>query len=139
MANSQITKRLIDRLKPRESEYFVWDEALVGFGVRVQKTGAMSYIVKYRAGSGRSAPTRRLTLGRVGTLTPDEARTLARRTLGSVAHGEDPAAQRAAEKRASTLAEVGEAFLTEHVEAKRSASSAASYRDLLERLAYPDV
>jgi hypothetical protein len=138
VASGQITKRLLDSLEPREAEYFVWDGSLAGFGVRVQSTGARSYVVKYRAGSGRGAPTRRLTLGKVGTLTPDEARTLAKKTLGSVAHGADPAAQRAAEKRASTLAEVAEQFLTEHVEAKRSASSAKSYRDLLE-VAVPDL
>jgi integrase len=34
---------------------------------------------------------------------------------------------------------VAEQFLTEHVEAKRSASSAKSYRDLLERLAIPEL
>lgn len=84
MASKQITKRLIDGLKPRASEYFVWDGSLAGYGVRVQTTGAMSYVVKYRAGSGRAAPTRRLTLAKIGTLTPDEARTLARKTLGSV-------------------------------------------------------
>ena len=78
-------------------------------------------------------------VGKAGTITPDEARTLAKKTLGSVAHGADPAAQRAADKRASTLAEVAEQFLTEHVEAKRSASSAKSYRDLLERLAIPEL
>lgn len=135
----QITKRLVDALRPRDGEYFVWDASLAGFGVRVQTTGAMSYVVKYRAGTGRAAPTRRMTLGRVGTLTPDEARALARKTLGSVAHGADPAAQRAAEKRASTLAEVAELFLVEHVEAKRASSSASSYRDVLERLALPDL
>jgi integrase len=139
MASSQITKRLIDGLKPRESEYFIWDSSLAGYGVRIQTTGAMSFVVKYRAGSGRAAPTRRLTLAKVGTITPDEARTLAKKTLGSVAHGADPAAQRAAEKRASTLAEVAEQFLSEHVQAKRSASSAGSYRDLLERLAFPEL
>jgi integrase len=139
MASGQITKRLIDGLKPKNSEYFVWDPSLPGFGVRVQVTGARSYVVKYRAGSGRSAPTRRLTLAKIGTLTPDEARTLAKKTLGSVAHGADPAAQRAADKRASTVAEIAVQFLTEHVEAKRSASSAASYRDLLERLIFPDL
>ena len=117
----------------------MWDAALSGFGVRVQTTGAKSYVVKYRAGTGRGAPTRRLTLAKAGTITPDEARTLAKKTLGSVAHGADPAAQRAAEKRASTLAEVAEQFLVEHVEAKRAASSAVSYRDLLERLALPDL
>jgi integrase len=139
VATSQITKRLVDSLKPREGEYFVWDGSLSGFGVRVQSTGAMSYVVKYRAGSGRSAPTRRLTLAKAGTITPDEARTLAKKTLGSVAHGADPAAERAANKRASTLADVAEQFLTEHVKAKRSASSAKSYRDLLERLAVPEL
>ncbi len=139
MGKLQIGKRLVDGLKARDTEYFVWDGALAGFGIRVQSTGAMSYVVKYRAGSGRSAPTRRITLGRVGILTPEEARTLARKTLGSVAHGADPAALRAAEKRAATLSDVAEQFLTEHAEAKRAASTAASYRDLLERLALPDL
>ena len=139
VASGQITKRLLDGLEKGEAEYFVWDGSLAGFGVRVQTTGARSYVVKYRAGSGRGAPTRRLTIGKVGTLTPDEARTLAKKMLGSVAHGADPAAQRAADKRASTLAEVAEQFLTEHVEAKRATSSAASYRDLLERLAIPEL
>jgi integrase len=138
-ASTQITKRLIDGLKPRGGEYFVWDGSLAGYGVRVQSTGAMSYVVKYRAGSGRAAPTRRLTLAKVGTITPDEARMLAKKTLGSVAHGADPAAQRAADKRASTLAEVAEQFLTEHMDAKRSASSARSYRDLFERLVFPEI
>lgn len=134
-----ITKRLIDSLKPDGGERFVWDSALPGFGVRVQKTGAMSYVVKYRAGSGRAAPTRRLTLAKIGTLTPDEARKQARKVLGAVANGADPAAQRAAEKRASTLAEVAEQFLTRHVAAKRAESTAESYRDLLERLALPEL
>ena len=77
-------------------------------------------------------------MGRIGVLTPDEARTLARKMLASVAHGSDPAAQRAAERRAATIAEVAEQFLREHVEAKRAAATAASYRDLLERLAIPE-
>jgi len=139
VAKLLISRRLIDGLEPRDHEYFVWDGALPGFGVRVQTTGASSYVVKYRAGSGRSAPTRRITLGRVRVLTPDEARTLARKTLGSVAHGTDPAALRAAEKRAATLSDVAEQFLTEHAETKRAASTAASYRDLLERLALPEL
>src|ERR1700754_3378569 len=105
MPTQQITKRLIDSLEPQGREYFVWDASLAGYGVRIQTTGAMAYVVKYRAGGGRSAPTRRLTLAKVGTITPDEARTLAKRTLGSVAHGADPAAQRAADRRASSLAE----------------------------------
>lgn len=78
-------------------------------------------------------------MAKVGTLTPDEARTQAKKTLGSVANGVDPAAVRAAEKRASTLADVVDQFLTKHVEAKRAENTAASYRDLLERLVLPEL
>ena len=87
----------------------------------------------------RSADQARYIIQRRQNHPPDEARTLARKTLGSVANGADPAAQRAADKRASTFAEAAEQFLLEHVEAKRSASSARSYRDLLERLALPEI
>jgi Acyl-CoA dehydrogenase, N-terminal domain len=38
---------------------------------------------------GMGTPTRRVTLGAVGKLTPDEARKLAKTTLGAVAHGAD--------------------------------------------------
>ena len=130
---------MVDSLKPANADYFVWDETLIGFGLRVQPTGAKSYIVKYRAGPGRGAPTRRVTLGRVGTLTPDEARSLARKTLGAVAHGSDPAAAKAAERRASTLQEVAEIFIAEHAEAKRKPATAAHYRSLLERLVLPGL
>jgi integrase len=137
MHDRRITKRLVDGLRPSGDDHFVWDNTLIGFGVRVQPTGAKSYVVKYRAGSGRGAPTRRVTLGRVGTLTPDEARVLARKTLGAVAHGSDPAAVKAAERRTSTLRELAEIFLAEHVEVKRKPTTAAHYRSLLERIVLP--
>jgi hypothetical protein len=70
MHGCRITKRLVDSLKPNGADSFVWDDSLIGFGVRVQLSGAKSYVVKYRAGSGRGAPTRRLTLGRVGDTHP---------------------------------------------------------------------
>src|SRR3974390_3380968 len=98
MHGKPITKRHVDALIPTNREYFVWDRDLKGFGLRVQPSGEKSYVVKYRAGSGRGAPTRRGALGAGGTLTPDQARRLAKTTLGSVAHGLDPAAVKAAER-----------------------------------------
>jgi integrase len=139
MRDHRITKRLVDSLKPTGDDRFVWDDTLIGFGVRVQPTGVKSYVVKYRAGSGRGAPTRRVTLGRVGTLTPDEARALARKTLGAVALGNDPAAAKAADRRASTLRELADIFLAEHVEAKRKPTTAAHYRSLLAGVVLPEL
>ena len=137
MSKSRITKRLVDSLRPGVREYFSWDSDLPGFGLRVQPSGAKSYVVKYRAGTGRSAPTRRVTIGSVGKIAPDQARATAKKTIGAVAQGTDPASERAAEKRSVTLQELGELFLTEHVDAKRKASTAIHYRDILNRLVLP--
>jgi hypothetical protein len=63
------------------------DGAIKGFGVRMKPSGAASYLVQYRTREGR---TRRLVLGRVGVLTPDEARLQAgegRRPLHRLAKG----------------------------------------------------
>ena len=70
----KITKRLIDTLRPdaNGAEVFRWDSELRGFGVRIMPSGVASYHIQYRTPEGR---TRRMAIGRVGTLTPDEART----------------------------------------------------------------
>jgi integrase len=138
MDGRRITKRLVDSLGPTGSEYFVWDSKLSGFGVRVQPSGIMAYIAKYRAGSGRSAPTRRVTLGRVGTITPDEAEKLAKRVLGAVAHGADPAAAKAADRRGSTLNELADLFLADHIQAKRKPATAGHYRHILKKVVLPE-
>ena len=63
MAGQRITKRVVDSLKIKPSEYAIWDAQMPGFGVRVRPTGAKSYVVVYRAGSGRGARYRRYTVG----------------------------------------------------------------------------
>jgi hypothetical protein len=73
------------------------------------------------------------------TLTPDDARTLAKKTLGAVAHGNDPAALKAAERRASSLRELAGIYLTEHVDAKRKPKTAELYRSLLEKIVLPEL
>jgi hypothetical protein len=50
---ARITKRLVDGLKPTGTDYYVFDTDTIGFAVRVRSTGGMSYIVQYKAGSGR--------------------------------------------------------------------------------------
>lgn len=139
MGDRRITKRIVDGLRPREVDYTAWDSEVRGFGVRVRPSGTKSYVVAYRAGSGRASPMRRVTLARVGDVTPDQARTLAEKVRGSIAHGVDPAAIKANERRAHTLRELAAMFLAEHVEAKRKASTAEQYRDALDRLVLPEL
>jgi integrase len=136
MAGQRITKRVVDSLENKSCEYAVWDAQLPGFGVRVRPTGAKSYMVSYRVGSGRTAPKTRLTIGAVGKITPEQARTLAQGILGSVAGGRDPAKERRKAKTSAenTLRSVAENYLAREGGQLRTADVR---RATLKRLVYP--
>jgi integrase len=137
MTIQRITKRTVDSLKSNGCDFTVWDDAVTGFGVRVRPTGSMSYVVVYRAGSGRGAPVRRYTIAAVGKITPERARTRAKVILGAVAHGHDPANEKTAERGTPTVAELADRFMADHVRAKRKAGTAEFYRDILDRIVKP--
>lgn len=98
MSGQTITKTLVDGLEKQASEYTVWDGKLPGFGVRVRPSGAKSFIIVYRAGTGRTAPVRRYTVAAVGKVAPEAARTQAKILLGTIANGADPAAEKRANR-----------------------------------------
>ena len=139
MTAQRITKRMVDALQSNGSEFTVWDDAVTGFGVRVRPTGTKSYVVIYRAGSGRGAPVRRNTIAAVGKIAPDRARARAMVILGSVAHGHDPADQKTTERGTLTVGELADRFMADHVRAKRKAGTAEFYRDILDRIVKPAV
>lgn len=139
MSVVKLTKRAVDALKPRQKPYIAFDAALKGFGVRVLPTGARSWIIEYRpGGGGRAVGKRRLKLGDVGEMTPDQARNAARTALSKVRLGADPAAERSAARRQMTIAALAEEFISEHAQAKCKRSTAANYADMLRRIVVPE-
>ena len=52
---AKITKRLVDGLAAKATDYFVWDDELAGFGIRVLPSGRKAYVVQYRAGGDRKS------------------------------------------------------------------------------------
>lgn len=95
---------------PKDS--IAWDEgkgAVSGFGVRRQKSPAVSYFLKYRTVDGRQ---RWQTIGRHGApWTPDMARNEAKRLLGEIVAGNDPAAVKQGIKKAATVSELCDEYL----------------------------
>lgn len=130
----KLTKRVIDALplKPAK-ETFAWDSELRGFGVRVQPSGMATYFVYYRTTDGRQ---RKLALGRVGVLTPEEARKFARACLAEVAGGADPSATRSAIRAAITVAELCDAYLAD-AKGRVKASTLAMDESRIERHVKP--
>jgi len=108
----KITKRLVDGLRPDPAgrDLFVWDDALKGFGLRMKPSGAASYLIQYRNAHGQ---TRRMVVSKVGILTPEEARDVARDKLAEAAKGADPSAERHAAREALTVGELCDWYLTE--------------------------
>ncbi|MBX6746858.1 MAG: integrase arm-type DNA-binding domain-containing protein [Acetobacteraceae bacterium] len=130
----KLTKRVIDALPAKPlREVFAWDSELRGFGVRVQPSGVATYLVKYRNAEGRQ---RKLALGRVSTLTPEEARKLARERLTEVANGADPSAARHQLRNAMTVAELCDLYLQE-AKGRVKASTLAMDRSRIERHVKP--
>jgi len=137
MTNQRITKRTVDALQSNGRDFTAWDGTVSGFGVRVRRSGAKSYVVVYRAGAGRGAPVRRYTIAAVGKITPADARARAKFILGAVANGHDPAHQRTSERGTSKVSELADQFMADHVRAKRKAATAEFYRDILDRIVKP--
>jgi integrase len=105
----KLTKRVIDAARATKGELFLWDDELPGFGVRVKKSGAKSFLVQYRNANGRS---RRLTVGRYGVLTAEEGRKAAKQALAEVVGGADPAESRKLARGAMTIEELCREYLT---------------------------
>jgi integrase len=102
----RIGLREVRALRPGE---IIWDTAVTGFAARRQKGEAVTYLVKYRATGGRQ---RWHTIGRHGApWTPESARAEARRILGEVVTGADPAAEKRAQRKATTVAELCDDYL----------------------------
>lgn len=134
----KLSKRVVDALTPNEKPQVHYDADLKGFGVRVMPSGHKSWIVEYRpGGGGRNVSTKRMSLGGVGTLMPDEARRAARDILAEVRLGGDPAASRSSNRKMPTVAEVCDDFLQHHVKLKLKETTEAAYADHINRFIVP--
>ena len=139
MPHIRITKRAVDALKPTDKYYIEWDEDLRGFGIRVYPSGQKTYVVQYRLpGRGRRSFARRIALGEHGELTPDQARTLAKRELGKVAGGGDPAGTRAQSRQAASVKELGANYF-EEIESRHKKSTITEYRRLWKKHVLPKI
>ncbi|MET4697998.1 integrase [Constrictibacter sp. MBR-5] len=130
----KLTKRLVESIEPEATEVVVWDTEISGFGVRVSPAGRRSYILKYRAGHGRSAPIRKPTIGVHGNITLEQARAIARDMMGQVAAGRDPSAERKAEAELPTMKDLAAAYL-DAFKAKRTIDEDKAKFARLEKLA----
>lgn len=137
MTQVKLTKTFIDGLDPAKADKdnTYWDISMPGFGVRVKPPATKSYVIQYRA-AGRS---RRMTLGKHGRITLDGAKKEARKYLGQVTTGQDPARERAEQRSAPTVKELATDYLQRHAEPKKRPASVRGDRSMLDRFILPKL
>lgn len=136
---AKITKTVVDASEPVEGvRYCVWDTEIKGFRLRVMPTGRKVYELRYRVGSRQ----RLSTIGTHGSpWTADTARSRAKTMLFSVAHGEDPQADKEKARAAMTVSELVTLYLEQGPADKpgKRASSWATDKYNLKRHAEPQI
>jgi integrase len=105
MSGKRIGLKEVRALGPGKT---IWDSAVPSFGARRQKGPAVAYVLKFRTEEGRQ---RWHTIGRHGPWTPDMAREEAKRLLGDIVKGGDPAATKTAARKAPTVSELCDLYL----------------------------
>jgi integrase len=121
-----LSKDSVDRAAPGDKRYVVWDTKLRGFGVRIEAAPSTTktFIFRYRAGGGRRGTLRQYKLGRYGDITPDEARKAAKEAHRRISAGEDPQAERAADRAILTIGELCDLYVAEGCETKKPTTKA---------------
>ena len=128
MTTRRLSKKVVDALPVRDAVYVAYDDSLAGFGCRVTPKGARSWIVEYRPhGGGRRVAKKRITLGQVSVLTPDQARQTAAEILAKVRLGHDVPHDRAGRRSAPTLSDWPTASCGRKIRPTRKPRTSALY------------
>ncbi len=122
----KLTKRVVDALSVETNDAVFWDRELAGFGVRVYATGRKVYVVQSRGPWG----PKRVTLGKHGELSCDEARKQAALVIDRIKRGEEPEPK--PPEAELTVAGLAERFMSDHVGTHCKPDTARTYRSLLE-------
>ena len=127
----KLTKRTVDALEADGKDVLFWDRELAGLGVRVHTTGRKTWVVQSRGPGG----PKRVTLGRHGELTVDEARKQAALLIDRIKRGEEPIPP--PHEAESTVSGLADRFMRTHVERHLKPASVAAYRTVLDKYILP--
>jgi integrase len=118
---TRLTKTTVGKLvcPPGRKEAFYWDAEISGLGLRVYPSGRKVWVMQYRDAGSR---TRRHPIGPAPAIDPAAARKLAGDLLRRVAGGANPSVERRQARKAATVGDIFEAYLT-HAEKEQRPSS----------------
>ncbi|MCY4284743.1 MAG: site-specific integrase [Thiotrichales bacterium] len=129
-----LSSRTVEQLSVQKDTVF-WDRTLTGFGVRVYPTGGKVYVAQARGPKG----PKRVTVGRHGVLTAEQARKRAAHLIARVKAGEPPVPEPLASPRptGSTVRTLAKRFLTDYAAVRYKPGTLAWTRTAIHRHIIP--
>jgi integrase len=100
-------KTVIEKLATTEKTTTFWDSKDTGFGVRVQPSGAKTFFFQGRS-KGKLI---KVTIGRFGALTVEQARDLAKQHAADLTRGIDPRTKRQADEEQASFGDMLTAYI----------------------------
>ena len=130
-----ISKRTVDALSVENTDAIFWDRNLQGFGVRVYPSGRKVYVVQSRGPGG----SKRVTLGRHGRVTAEQARKTAAEVIDRIKSGLEPfpSETEMEPETGPTVADLADRFMRAHVAVNCKTATAVRYRGLLKNSILP--
>ena len=131
-----ISKRTVEALKVEKDTVF-WDRELTGFGVRAYPSGSRYYVAQTRGPEGQ----KRVTVGRHGVISADQARRRAALIIARIKAGEEPvpALLEARTATGPTVAELAARYLEEHVLVRCKPRTARTHCQLIGKHLLPEL
>src|SRR5271165_727400 len=130
----RITQRTIKKLTPPAIDnQIVYDAEIPGFGVRITRAGAVSFILNYRV-HGRE---RRITIGKHPEWTATAARERALDLRRGIRNGHDPLEAREQDRDQPTLNELATEYIDKHASVHKAPSSLRNDHQMLSGLILP--
>src|SRR6516225_7031464 len=127
----RLTELTVKKAKPQAAAYLIWDTQQHGLVLRIQPTGKKSWNVIY----SRHGRPRWLYLGNANAIALSDARRLAAKAMLAVAEGNDPAAEKQAERSAGTFSDLTNKYV--ELYAKKNNKSWEQADALVRRHALP--
>jgi integrase len=134
MAEKLTDTAVKDLAPPAAGNRITYDTEVKGFGVRITKAGAKAFILNYRAGGNE----KRITIGSYPDWHVNDARKEAKAMKRRIDVGEDPMADRHADRAAPTMNDLADRFEAEHL-SKRRPTTQVDYRAILRLYVRPSL
>lgn len=131
---ARLTKRTLESAEIKAKDYFIFDDELPGFGLRVMPSGRRIFVLQYRAGR----KVRRCTLGHYPVFTVEQARAKATKVLAAVRDGQDPSGEKRVLAQAPTVRDLAKRYLEEHCALHVKPSTYRNYNFILNRYILPE-